>query len=312
MLLCVSFSQAQTLDELKSMQDEKNAIAADLQSQADAAKAEADGLQSQIDILSGWRKGLGGILGFDWSRANKWASGSGPDVPLGTNSSTGLGADISGHLLRDTEKAFWHNKLKIVENYKDIDLAGDNDDDGLFDRPITDLLNISSLAGYKITEKLAISAQGELNTSLLKNFLKPGTIDIGVGVTWLPIENMTVMIHPFNYNYVIYRGLDDASSGALGAKVRVDYFRDFAISGKPIHWDTNLTAFIPYGSAAEGELGNQYWQWLNNLTFEVWRGIGVGVGWGLRKADFEAISIDGGEIGSDVQSYTTLGLSYTL
>lgn len=313
MFVAVFTLQAQdaTLEDLKAMQAEKSAAAAELQGQADALAGEAAGLQGQIDKLSGWRKGLGGVFGFDLAGATNWATGDVANVS-GSNKSSGLGADISGYLLKDSEKTFWHNKLKVVENYKDIDLVGDtNTDDKLFDNQLADIFNISSLAGYKITDKLSLSAQGELNSTLLKNFLNPGIIDIGTGLTWLPIENMTVMFHPLNYNAVIRRDGDIDGTAALGSKFRIDYFKDVSVNGKNFHWDTNLTGFLPYSSLDNPTAGqgNQYWQWLNNVTFEVWNGIGVGIGFGFRKSDFEAYNADGT---SELQSYRTLGLSYAL
>lgn len=307
--------QDMSLEDLKAKQAELAGQAAELQGQADALAGEAAGLQGQIDKLSGWRKGIGGILGFNLGSADRWA-GAENTAGTGTTKTTSLGADISGYLLKDADKTFWHNRLKIVESYLDVDKPGDADDDFL-DNQVADLFNVSSLAGYKITDKLALSAQGELNSTFLKNFLNPGIIDIGVGLTWLPIENMTVLIHPLNYNAVIRRDGDLDGTASLGTKFRIDYFRDFDVSGKKFHWDTNLTGFLPYGDSAILDAagvatpgtGNQYWQWLNNVTFEVWKGIGVGVGFGFRKSDFENFNATGG---SDVQSYRTLGLTYAL
>lgn len=320
LVLSVGFVQAQDLESLKSMLSDKSAVAADLQAQADAAAAEAADLQSQVEKLSGWRKGLGGIFGFDWSNANKWG---GEALPVnadeaGSVRGMGIAADISGHLLRDTDKTFWHNNLKVLGSYKDLDLAAETAavrEDGLFDVPnrVADLFNVSSTGGYKLTDKLALSANGELNTTLLDGkFFDPATIDLGLGVTWFPINNMSVSFLPLGYNIVARRTGDVDGTSAFGAKYKVTYFRDFAIQGKPFHWDTNLTGFYPYAKvedALPGQ-GNGYWQWLNNVTFEVWRGIGVGFGFGFRQADFQAFDAVSGD--SDVQSYTTLGLSYSL
>jgi len=292
MLLCVGFAQAQdmSLESLKAMQAEKAAMADDLQAQADALADEAAGLQGQIDKLSGWRKGLGGIFGLDWSNANRWG-GEAVTQSDGDGNVRGLGiaSDISGHLLKDTEKTFWHNNLKILGSYKDLDLAAETNDirsDKLFDVPnrVADLFNISSLGGYKITDKFALSGIGELNTTLLDgNFFNPATVDLGLGATWLPIENMTVSLFPLGYNAVIRRDGDLDGTAAFGLKYKATYFRDFNIQGKPFHWDTNLTGFTPYSvdDTLKPGQGNQYWQWLNNITFEIWNGIGVGFGFGL-------------------------------
>ena len=308
LLLSMGITQAQSLEELKTQQAEKMAMADDLKGQADAALAEADALQKEIDILSGWRKGVAGMLGFDWNKSNGWIANPNPDAQ-----SSSLNLDLTGYLMNDKEKTFWHNKANIVKAWSDVDLSAVDDTisgDGLFDNGTVDILNISSLAGYKLSEKFALSGQAELNTSV-ENFIKPGTLDFGVGATWLPMDNLTVMIHPFNYNIAFPAdGSPASTSGSIGAKIRADYIDDFMIAGKKVDWSSTLTAYLPYTAVDEFTLPDgsvkdksTYYTWLNSFSFEVWNGIGVGIGWGLRNADFESTS---------TQSYTNIGLSYKL
>jgi len=141
-------------------------------------------------------------------------------------------------------------------------------EDGLLDQGTVDIINISSLAGYKVHPKFALSGLGELNTSLGK-FLEPGTADIGIGGTWLPIKGMTVVIHPRS---------------------------------------TTFTTYQPY-SNPEGSITLREYTWLNTLAFEVWRGIGVGVNFGFRQADFETINESSTEEGV-VQKFYQVGLNY--
>ena len=160
------------------MKAEKMGLIDDLQAQIDAAKGEVSALQKEIDVLSGWRKGVSGILGFDFNRSNTWIANPNPDTR-----SSKLGIDLTGYVLNDNEKTFWHNKAHILLGWNDVDFSQEDFDlpnDGLFNNGTIDLLNISSLAGYKFRENLAASAQLELNTSI-GNFLEPGTLDIGIG-----------------------------------------------------------------------------------------------------------------------------------
>jgi len=313
----LNFIQGQSLDELKSMQAEKEATVADLQSKIDGINGELAGLQKEIDILSGWRKGINGLVGFDWNNSNGWIANPNPD-----SRATSLNIGLTAFANADKEKTFWHNKGIVQKAWNDVDKSeGDREaeGDGLFDNGTVDILNISSLAGYKISEKFALSGLGELNTSL-GNFLKPGAFDIGVGATWLPIENMTVVIHPLNYHFAWPSQAEKdkgstgiSSKGSIGAKVRVDYFNDFSLAGKPLTWTTTLTSFVPYADTKQDvvddagavlrQAGLMEYTWINTLTFEVWKGIGVGLGFGLRNSDFES---------PDLQSYTSLGLSYGL
>ena len=311
-LLCSSlFCQinAQSLEELLDMKAEKAGLIDDLQAQIDAAKGEVNALQKEIDVLSGWRKGVSGILGFDFNRSNTWIANPNPDTR-----SSKLGIDLTGYVLNDNEKTFWHNKAHVLLGWNDVDFSQEDFDlpnDGLFNNGTIDLLNISSLAGYKFRENLAASAQLELNTSI-GNFLEPGTLDIGIGITWLPFKNLTVTVHPFNYNIAFpANGTPLSTTGTLGAKVRADYFLDFVVLGKDVNWTTSFAAFFPYSSLDPIDLGGgeffeanvNYYTWLNNLTFEVYKGIGVGFGFGVREADFEA---------DDLQSYFNVGVSYTV
>jgi len=303
----LTIGNAQTIDEIKSQIADKSAEAADYSAKAGAAQAEIDALQGQLDKLVGWRTGFNGVLGFDWNKSNGWIASPNPDAFSST-----LNIGLNAHALMDKEKVFWHNKGFITKSWSDVDLSDEDqaiDDDNLFDNGTVDILNISSLAGYKLSEKFALSGLGELNTSV-ENFLNPGTFDIGIGATWLPIQNMTIVIHPFNY-HVAFSGVDGiSSSGALGGKVRLDYFQDFNVAGKAVKWTTTFTTFVPYSDItqtianADGstfEAGLFEYTWLNTLSFEVWNGIGVGVGWGIRNSQFESTS---------TQSYTSVGLSY--
>lgn len=54
----LTIMNAQSLEELKSLQSDKAAEAADHSAMAGAAQAEVDALQGQIEKLIGWRKGL--------------------------------------------------------------------------------------------------------------------------------------------------------------------------------------------------------------------------------------------------------------
>lgn len=306
-LLCFGL-KAQSLDELKAQKAEKAAAAADLEGQAKAIRGEIAGIQKEIDFLSGWRTGFSGIVGFDFNKSVGWVANPNPDA-----SSTSLNIGLTAYALNDKPKYFWHNKAVITKSWQDVDLTEEDTGDNLFDSGTVDIFNLSSLAGYKFSPKFAASALGEVNTSV-ENFLAPGTMDIGAGVTWLPMENMTVVVHPLNYHIAFpsdsLKNGGIETSGALGAKVRVDYTNKFIIVGKNLAWSSTFTTFFPYQdekttfTRADGttyEAGLSEYTWLNTLSFEVWKGIGVGIGFGLRGADFES---------EDLQSYYSVGLSY--
>jgi len=304
-MLCVAFTavNAQTLeDDLKAKQAELAAA----QEAVAALEGEVAGIAASIEKGAGWLTGFGGTVGFNFNQSNGWIANPNPDA-----SSSGLAIGLSGFANNITDEFFWRNKGILNKAWQDIDLSSadsGNDDDGLFDNGTVDLLNLSSLAGKPISDQWAISALGELNTSL-GNFLAPGTFDIGVGLTWTPdIDDLIVVIHPLNY-HVGFAGKDEngdrvfSSSGALGAKVRADFTHDW----DGFAYTSTLTSFIPY-SGSEDPIPSLFeWTWLNTLSFNVWNGIGVGISAGLRNAEFETP----GDL-TNTQSFYSLGLSYAL
>lgn len=317
----ISAQEDMTLEQLQAKKAEVKATFDKATADANAAQAELDALQKRINMLSGWITGVTGLVGFDLSGSNKWIANPNP-----TSNSTGLSIGLTGFANREQEKYFWNNKLIINKAWQDIDRseADENlENDGLFDNGTVDILNLSSLAGYKLSEKWAISAMAEFNSSI-ENFLEPATFDIGAGVTWKPITNLTVVIHPLNY-HVAWSSQDNVSAeGALGAKIRADYQDEFMIAGRKIAWSSTLTSFLPYsdtktsldqinkygepilgadGMPLQREAGLFEWTWLNTFSFQVWKGIGVGFNLGLRNAEFEY---------PDTQMFYSLGLTYTL
>lgn len=295
-VLFVGFSiNAQSIEEMKSMQADKQAMVDDLQAQIDAAKSEIGALQKEIDKLAGWRKGLNGLVGFSMSNSNGWVANPNPDA-----TSSALNIGINAFANRNNDKYFWNNKAVITKSWQDVDLTkadAENDDDGLFDNGTVDIFNIQSLYGYKLNDKLAVSAMADMNTSI-ENFLSPGVLDFGVGMTWTPSPNLTVVAHPINY-HLAFSGVDGVDTeGGLGSKIRADFNQTFNVAGKSITYTSTLMTFIPYSS---NEPTLFEYTWLNSFSFNVWKGIGVGIGFGLRNAEFES---------PDTQSYTNFGLSY--
>lgn len=297
---------AQNLEELKEMKTEKLSMLEQKAAELKDLEADIQNLTNQINLLSGWRTGFSGILGFSSTESNNWAANPNPN----SNSST---LSISGTAFanRLEEKWFWNNKVIANKSWQSVTI-GNNDGGDLFDNGTVDMLNAMSLYGYRLTDKLALSALGELNTSI-DSFLEPGTIDIGVGATWMPIQDLTVVVHPLNYRITFPADGGVDSEGALGAKLRADYAKDLLLLGKEVSWSSTLTAFLPYSDTkikvldknnVQQEAGLTEFTWLNTVSFNLWRGIGVGATFGLRKADFEYY--DG------LQNFYTLGLNYTL
>ena len=295
----IAFTQAQTKDELKTEKAEK-------QAEADAAQAEANAIQLKIDALPGWRVGAFGTIGGSLSNFNNWYSQGTPNNSAGN---IGFTVNVYANLIED--KFFWRNALTTNLNWVKLDNKDTDLDDEDFN-PTTDVFNISSLYGRKLSEKFAISTLGEYRTTVLNNFNDPGFLDIGVGATWTPIENLIVVIHPLNYNFVFSSNSVIDFESSLGAKIVADYTKQFGA----INFKSNLSMFQSYKSS---DLSN--WTWTNSFGYTLWKMIGVGFDFGLRQNKQEAFNYQQSQPGSTafarlenadnkLQSYWTFGLSY--
>lgn len=299
--LSITFGFSQTKEELEAQKAEKQAI-------ADAAQKEANALQAQIDALPGWRVGAFGVIGGSLSNFNNWYSQGAPN-----NSSGNIGFTVNGYANLIQEKFFWRNALTTNLNWVKLDNKDTNLDSDKFE-PTTDVFNISSLYGRNLTDKLAASALMEYRTTILNNFNDPGYLDLGIGATWTPIENLIVVIHPLNYNFV-FADNDTVFESSLGAKIVADYTRQIGA----INFKTNLSMFQSYKS---GDLSN--FTWTNSFSYTLWKMIGVGFDFGLRSNKQEALNYALGQfdpmgggatptfdnIDNELQTYYTLGLTY--
>ncbi len=305
LMFVVTSTFAQTREELKAQLGAKKDSIAKLQ-------GEANALQGQIDAFPGWKTGAFGTIGANIQGFNDWFSNTAP------NSSTGnIGVTVNGFANLDREKFFWRNSGNInlawVKNDNKDDPSDSEDFDGT-----TDVFTVTSLYGYKLSDKWAISALGEYRTSIINNFNDPGFLDIGVGATWTPIQNLVVVIHPLNYNFV-FADNDAAFDSSTGAKIVADYTRQL---GK-VSFKSNFSTFQSY---KDGDLSN--WTWINSFGYTLWKGIGLGFEFGLRGNKQETLNnalsnfddtvvplpatptFD--NIDNKVQSYWLFGLNYSL
>ena len=293
----VCFATAQTEEELKAqLAGKKDSIA--------AIQGRADAIQAQIDALPGWKLGAFGTIGGTLSQFNNWFAQGTPN-----NNAGNIGITGNAFANLQQEKFFWRNALTTNLTWVRIDDKDDPDDDDSF-QPTTDVFNISSLYGRKLSEKFAISGLMEYRTTLLNNFNDPGYLDLGVGATWTPITNLVVVVHPLNYNFV-FADDDTIFDSSLGAKILADYTRQIG----NISFKSNLSAFVSYENE---DLNN--WTWTNGFAYTLWKAIGVGFDFGLRSNKQEALNYEINTLGNtaatfdtidnELQTFWTLGLSY--
>lgn len=291
----------QTADELKAqLGPKKDSIA--------AIQGRIDAIQGKINGLPGWRKGIFGTLGANLSGSNNWYSQGTPN-----NSSGNIGVTLNGFANLKQDKYFWNNSANINLQWVKLDNKDDATDSEDFNGT-TDVFNISSLFGYNLTKKFAVSALAEYRTSIINNFNDPGYLDVGIGATWLPIKDMVVVIHPLNYNFV-FADNDAVYQSSAGAKILVDYTRKLG----PVNFKTNFSTFQSYENS---DLSN--WTWINSFGYTLWNGIGLGFEFGLRSNKQEALANELAQVpaiiptpsfdtvDNPIQSYWLFGLSYSL
>ncbi|WP_222982848.1 DUF3078 domain-containing protein [Flagellimonas meishanensis] len=294
------YAQAQTAEELKAqIAPKKDSIA--------AIQGRVNALQSQLDALPGWKIGAFGTIGGSISEFNNWFAQGIPN-----NSSGNIGFTVNAFANLQQEKFFWRNAANVNLAWVKLDDKDDpTDNDGF--REATDVFNLSSLYGRKLSEKFAISGLVEYRTTLLSNVNNPGYLDVGVGATWTPITNLIVVIHPLNYNFV-FSDEDTIFESSAGAKILADYTRKIGA----VNFKSNLSLFQSY---EDGDLSN--WTWTNSFAYTLWKVIGVGFDFGLRNNRQETLNYIVNNaptpdptatfdtIDNELQTYWVLGLSYS-
>ncbi|WP_166385647.1 DUF3078 domain-containing protein [Polaribacter sp. 11A2H] len=297
LLVLASLSiNGQTAEELKKEQAPKKAEIAKL-------NGEIKALQAKIDALPGWRKGAFGTIGGSFSGFNNWYSRTAPTATAGN-----IGITVNGFANLIKEDFFWRNSAAVNLGWVKLDEEGVPGDEGF--EATTDVFTISSLYGKRLNKKWALSGLAEYRTTIIDNFNDPGYLDLGIGTTWTPTNNLVVVIHPGNYNFVFSSG-DTVFESSLGAKVVADYTQKY---GK-LSVKSNLSMFQSYETS---DLSN--WTFTNSFAYKIWKGIGVGFELGLRQNKQEALNnaLDNAvvpaatfdNIDNKLQSYYLLGLSY--
>jgi len=301
-----------------------DAIKADIAAKTDQMKAlegEIAALTASLPPVYGWTKGASGVLGLNFSAFNNWFGAANPNT-----FASSIGFSGNGFANFDQEKYFWRNDGNLTVGYTKLNTDTTvplSAEDDKYDKT-ADAINISSLFGYKLSDKWALSALGEYRSTVISNFNDPGYLDLGVGATWTPFSDLVVVIHPLNYNIVMAsEGFEYESS--LGAKIVADYTKALP---KGIAWKSKLSAFVSYSDVPN--LSN--WTWINGLNLTVLKGLGIGFELGLRGNRQEGFNnflgtaegiaerlanpefgiSDLGASNNPVQTYWLLGFTYNL
>ena len=331
--LSFSMVQAQEVTEPKIDKAALLAQKAELAAQVAKYSGELAAVNSKLAAIPGWRIGGVGVIGADFNGNNNWYALTSPN-----SASNGLGIGFNGYANNIQKKFFWRNLLSVTVQRTSTKA----------DKTIEDLkgivalsegLDLSSLYGYRINPKLAVSAEGKFTTSIVSydgvsekysnSFFDPAKLTVSAGLTWTPMDALVVLIHPLGYELNFPNG-DFVS--APGAKIGAQYAAKIY---KGISWSSNLSAFIPYSGGDANytdilnrEISVEYsssdlvnYTWINGFSAKIFNGIGVALNLGLRgdnqiadRAIYSVSDSGTGEVktgGLKLQSYYTLGLGYT-
>lgn len=261
------------------------------QAEANKIKKELQYLEDSLKVYPIWSKGAFGTVGFNFSRFQNWLSKN----ESNTSAST-IGYSFNGFFNLEEKKYFWNNTLKVAQSWQRFENEEKEEENNGF-QVSADAFTYNSLWGYKVSKKMAISALTEYKTGLLQKRLNnPGTLDIGFGMTWKPLKDMVVAIHPINYNSVFAK---ENARSSFGLKTIAEYSRKF-FGG--INWTTSFSGFASYKN---DDLNN--WSWTNGLGKTI-KGVGIGLDVSFKQSRQEAIvrNLEN----NPVQWYYVFGLSY--
>lgn len=291
---------AQEVEQLKAEQAAKK-------DSIKALEQKVNDIQAEIDALPGWHVKAFGTIGGNIAGSNNWYS---YDIPNSATGNFGFSINAIAHL--EETKFFWKNEGNLKMSWVKLDNK-DIPDDGDKYAASTDVFDISSLYGYKLGDKFAVSALGEYRTSILNNFNDPGYLDLGVGGTWTPAKGLVVVVHPFNYNFVFSNDNSNIYSSSFGAKIVGDYMRDFG----DVKFKTKLSTFWSYKT-----MNYSNWTWTNTFGYTIWGKLGVGFELGLRQNKQEALDYNRNilndptatfnNIDNKLQNYWLVGLNYSI
>ena len=272
-----------------------------------AIQARANAIQAQIDALPGWRVGAFGTIGGSISSFTNWYTQS---VPNNTSGNIGFTFNTFANLQQ--ENYFWRNTANINLGWVRLDNRDSDEDIDKF-KPTNDVFQLTSLFGWNLTKSFAVSTLSEYRTTLINNFNNPGYLDVGIGGTWTPIQDLVVVIHPINYNF-IFTDEDNIYESSLGAKIVADYTKSIGAVG----FKSNLSTFLSFEGS---DLNNV--TWTNGFSYTLWKSFGIGFDFALRSNKQEALDyalntlmedpelVTLENVDNELQSFWIFGISYS-
>lgn len=172
------------------------------------------------DSIKSWSVLGKNTLMFNQAAFSNWVSGG------ANNTGWLVGADYN--ITYEKDKDLWENI--IVLGY------GQNNTKGTGTRKTQDIINVSTNYGRQFSKSWYISAGASLQSQFsegyedgnnpeakkISNFMAPGYLNMGFGVTYRPNDNLTVTLRPVNARWTFVRDKDLQKAGTYGLKADGD------------------------------------------------------------------------------------------
>jgi hypothetical protein len=137
-----------------------------------------------------------------------------------------LGIDYN--ITYEKDKNLWENLILL--NY------GQNDTKGLGVRKTQDVINVSTNYGRKVSKSWYLSVGAGLQSQFtvgyedgnnpeakkISNFMAPGYLNLGMGITFRPNDNVNVTLRPSNARWTLVLDRDLQTAGTYGLKADGD------------------------------------------------------------------------------------------
>jgi len=169
-----------------------------------------------IDTVKSWSVLGKNTLMINQAAFSNWVGGGANNV--------GWLAGVNYNLTYEKDQDLWENI--IVLDY------GQNDTKGLGVRKTQDVINISTNYGRKFSKSWYFSSGAGLQSQFttgyedgnnpaakkISNFMAPGYLNLGMGITYRPNDNLTVTMRPINARWTFVLDKDLQFAGSYGLK----------------------------------------------------------------------------------------------
>ncbi|MCS3869915.1 hypothetical protein J3D55_002831 [Chryseobacterium ginsenosidimutans] len=168
------------------------------------------------DTVKAWSIQGQNTLMLNQAAFSNWVGGGANNV--------GWLAGVNYNLTYEKGKNLWENV--IILGY------GQNNTKGIGTRKTQDVINLSTNYGREFAKNWYISAGASLQTQFaagyedgnnpeaakISNFMAPGYVNVGAGVTYRPSDNLTVTMRPANARWTFVLDDDLQYAGTYGLK----------------------------------------------------------------------------------------------